>query len=244
MINFNYFLGQKQQKPKLQRFQDRADVGRQLAQMLDAYAEQPDVLVLGLARGGVPVAYEIAAKLHLPLDALIVRKLGLPSQPELAMGAIASGGIRVLNAEIVESLAIPQKVIDAVAKMETDELNRREQTYRGTRPFPNVSGKTVILVDDGIATGSTLRAAIAALRTKYPARIVVAVGVSPPETYQKLIEEVDKVVCLLQPIPFVSVGYWFERFGSTSDGEVRMLLSQAMGSGYQKLTNRLASDLN
>ncbi len=207
---------------------DRADAGRKLAQKLTAYADQPDVLVLGLARGGVPVAYEIATALRLPLDVLIVRKLGVPGHEELAMGAIAYGGGGVLNTDVIEQLAIPQAAIDAVTARETQELARRAQAYRGDRPRPAISGQTIILVDDGIATGATLRAAIAALQTQNPARIVIAVGVAPPDTYDELVDEVDELVCLMQPVPFWGVGVWFEHFPSTSDEEVRTLLSETM----------------
>lgn len=207
---------------------DRKDAGQQLAQKLAAYAGQPDSLVLGLARGGVPVAYEIATILHLPLDVLIVRKLGVPGHEELAMGAIASGGIQVLNTDVVEQLRIPQNVIDAVIERESKELNRRDEAYRGNRPRPDFRGKTVILVDDGIATGATLRAAIGLVRTRNPSRIVVAVGVAPSETVDRLADQVDEFVCLLQPEPFWGVGMWFERFYPTSDTEVRTLLERSM----------------
>ncbi|MEZ4663676.1 MAG: phosphoribosyltransferase [Caldilineaceae bacterium] len=214
-------------KTQMKTLRDRADAGRQLAQKLTAYAERSDVLVLGLARGGIPVAYEIAKALHVPLDVLIVRKLGVPGHEELAMGAIASGGIRVLNASVVENLAIPPAVIDQIAEMETAELTRRAQAYGGASAPPEIVGKTIILVDDGIATGATLRAAIAALRTQNPARIVVAVGVVPPETYDELCAEVEEFVSILRPAPFWGVGLWFDRFSPTSDEEVRTLLARA-----------------
>lgn len=206
---------------------DRADAGQQLATQLSAYAGQRDLLVLGLARGGVPVAYEIAQALHAPLDVFVVRKLGVPGHEELALGAIASGGIRVLNEEIVDALAISDAQIAAVSAREQQEIDRREHAYRGGRPAPDIHGKTVILVDDGIATGATLRAAIAAIRAQAPARLIVAVGVAPPESCESLQAEVDELVCLLKPDPFWAVGLWFANFAPTSDEEVRVLLARA-----------------
>ncbi|MBV7331586.1 phosphoribosyltransferase [Chloroflexi bacterium TSY] len=214
-------------KKEIEPLRDRADAGRKLAKKLVHHADQPEVLVLGLARGGLPVAYEIATALHAPLDVLIVRKLGVPGHEELAMGAIASGGIRVMNEDIVEHLAIPRSVVDDVTKQELRELLRRERVYRGDQPTLDVYGKTVILVDDGIATGATLRTAIAALQAQKPERIVVAVGVAPPETYRELVGRVDELVCLLQPEPFWGVGLWFRRFSQTTDEEVRTLLDKA-----------------
>jgi putative phosphoribosyl transferase len=184
-------------------------------------------LVLGLPRGGVPVAYEIAKALHAPLDIFVVRKLGVPGYEELAMGAIASGGMRLLNDEIVHALAIPNEQIEAVVARERQEIERRERTYRSDRPPFDVRGKTVILVDDGVATGATLRAAIAALRARAPAKLIVAVGVAPPETCETLEAEVDELVCLLKPDPFWAVGLWFADFAPTTDEEVRTLLAQA-----------------
>ncbi len=206
---------------------DRADAGQQLAKKLRAYAGQRDLLVLGLARGGVPVAYEIALALHAPLDSLVVRKLGVPGYEELALGAIASGGVRVLNQDIVNAWAISDEQIALVTAREQQEIERRERAYRGGRPALNIQGKTVILVDDGIATGATLRAAIALLRTQAPAKLIVAVGVAPRETCQALEIEVDEVVCLYQPEPFEAVGLWFANFAPTTDEEVRILLTQA-----------------
>lgn len=215
------------QNSRLRPLRDRREAGQQLAAQLSAYAGRSDVLVLGLPRGGVPVAYEIAQALHAPLDVFIVRKLGAPGQKELAMGAIASGGVRVLNEDVMWSLAIDETIIDAVVAKEARELARREQVYRGARPPLVVQGKTVILVDDGIATGATMRAAIAALRAQHPAKLIVAVGVAPPESCRELAEEVDELVCLLQPEPFWAVGLWFADFTATSDEEVRSLLAQA-----------------
>jgi predicted phosphoribosyltransferase len=205
-------------------FQDRTDAGRQLAGKLRQYADRPDVVVLALPRGGVPVGFEVAQALHAPLDVFLVRKLGLPEQPELAMGAIATGGVRVVNDEVVGRLRIPDDVIEAVFRQELHELKRRELRYRGDRPAPSVRGKTVILVDDGLATGSTMRAAVAALRRQGPTRIVVAVPVGAAETCSDLQQEADEVVCARTPEPFYAVGLWYQDFGQTSDEEVRELL--------------------
>ncbi len=208
-------------------FRDRTDAGRQLAAKLHAFADRADVLVLALPRGGVPVAFEVSQALRAPLDVFLVRKLGLPGQPELAMGAIATGGVRVVNDEVVDRLDIPAEVIDAVAQEELRELARRERDYRGERPAPDVRGKTVILVDDGLATGSTMRAAVAALRHQAPARIVVAVPVGAAETCADLQTEADEVVCARMPEPFFAVGLWYEDFAQTTDAEVRELLEAA-----------------
>jgi putative phosphoribosyl transferase len=209
------------------RFRDRADAGRLLAERLSHYAGRDDVLVLGLPRGGVPVAAEVARALGAPLDVFLVRKLGLPGQEELAMGANASGGARVLNEELVETLGIPEALIDAVAAREEEELLRRERLYRGERPPPEVEGKTVILVDDGLATGSSMRAAVAALRRLRPARIVVAVPTAPVSTCEELRPEVDELLCARTPQPFYAVGIWYENFDQTTDEEVRGLLEEA-----------------
>jgi len=208
-------------------FRDRTEAGRRLAAKLRAYANRPDVLVLALPRGGAPVAYEVAQALHAPLDVFLVRKLGLPGHEELAMGAIASGGTRVLNAEVVSQLNISEEVIEAVAAEEQQELTRRERAYRGERPAPNVHDRTVILVDDGLATGSTMRAAVAALRRQNPARIIVAVPVGSPETCAELEREADDVVCAAMPEPFYAVGLWYDDFTQTTDEEVHDLLSRA-----------------
>jgi putative phosphoribosyl transferase len=209
------------------RFKDRAHAGRWLAERLRGYAGRNDVAVLGLPRGGVPVAYEVARALGAPLDVFLVRKLGLPGHEELAMGAIASGGIRVLNQDVVQGLGIPPDVIEAVAEREQQELERRERAYRGDRPAPHLSGTTVIVVDDGLATGSTMRAAAEALRRLGPARIVVAVPVSAADTCEQLGREVDEIVCATTPEPFVAVGRWYEDFSETTDAEVRHLLERA-----------------
>jgi predicted phosphoribosyltransferase len=211
----------------LRRFRDRHDAGRLLAEKLTAYAHRPDVLVLALPRGGVPVAYEVARALGTPLDVFVVRKLGVPGHEELAMGAVATGGVRVLNDDVVRGLRIPDRVIDAVTALEQQELARRERLYRGDRTPPDVRGRTVILVDDGLATGATMHAAIAALRQQEPARIVVAVPTAAPETCNALRAEVDDVVCAITPEPFHAVGLWYEDFSQTTDEEVRELLACA-----------------
>jgi predicted phosphoribosyltransferase len=208
-------------------FRDRTDAGQRLAAKLAAYADRPDVLVLALPRGGVPVGFEVARALHVPLDVFLVRKLGLPQQPELAMGAIASGGIRVLNDDVVRRLRIPDEVIDAVAEEELQELERRERRYRGSRPAPDIRGKAIILVDDGLATGSTMRAAVAALREQQPARIVVAVPVGAAETCAAMRDDADEVICARTPEPFYAVGLWYQNFAQTTDAEVRGLLAGA-----------------
>jgi putative phosphoribosyl transferase len=208
-------------------YRDRTEAGNYLAAQLAQYANRNDVLVLALPRGGVPVAFEVAKALRAPLDIFLVRKLGIPGHEELAMGAIATGGVRVLNDEVVEYLQIPSRVIDSIAADELRELERREQAYRGTRPEPEVRAKTVILVDDGLATGSTMRAAAAALRRQDPARIVVAVPVSAPETCDEYRMGVDEIICAATPKRFQGVGKWYKDFSQTTDEEVRNLLEQA-----------------
>ena len=208
-------------------YRDRTDAGQKLAERLTAYADRADVLVLALPRGGVPVAFEVARALRAPLDIFLVRKLGVPGHEELAMGAIATGGVRVLNEETLRYLHVPDAVIDAVAADELRELERREQLYRGDKPAPDVKGKTVVLVDDGLATGSTMRAAAAALRQQQPARIVVAVPVSARQTCDEYRMGVDEIICAITPEPFHAVGLWYKDFSQTTDEEVRDLLARA-----------------
>jgi putative phosphoribosyl transferase len=211
----------------LTHYQNRGDAGRHLASQLEAYRGRPDVLVLGLPRGGVPVAYEVAHELGVPLDVFIVRKLGVPGHEELAMGAIASGGTIVLNHDVIADLGIPDELIQSVIERESRELARRETLYRGDRPPPQVEGRTVILVDDGLATGSTMRAAAAALAKQSPAKVIVAVPVAASQTCAELEREVDTVICALTPDPFYAVGLWYQDFSPTTDQEVRLLLAWA-----------------
>jgi predicted phosphoribosyltransferase len=211
-------------KPGL--FRDRREAGRLLAAKLTAYANRSDVIVLALPRGGVPVADEVARALGAPLDVFVVRKLGVPGSEELAMGAVATGGVRVLNDQLVNRLGIPDHLIDAVAVREGQELARRERLYRGGRPLLDVRDRTVILVDDGLATGATMHAAIAALRQLHPARIVVAVPTASPETCEEMRAEVDDVICAITPEPFQAVGRWYQDFAQTTDEEVQDLLTR------------------
>lgn len=208
-------------------FTDRRDGGRQLADALAGYRDRDDVLVLGLPRGGVPVAYEVARALQAPLDVFVVRKLGAPGHEELAMGAIASGGARVLNRRVVDAYGVSEDDVQRVAEREGIELARREQAYRGERPPPDIEGRTVILVDDGLATGATMRAAILALREHGAERVVAAVPVSSVETCAAFEDLVDEMVCARTPDPFFAVGVWYEDFSATSDDEVRQLLKEA-----------------
>ncbi|HWP83760.1 MAG TPA: phosphoribosyltransferase [Terriglobia bacterium] len=208
-------------------FRDRTEAGRLLAERLSAYARRPDVVVLALPRGGVPVGFEIASRLGAPLDLVIVRKLGVPGQEELAMGAIATGGFQVLNPEVVHILGISETTLASVAARERAELERRERRYRGERPAPAIAGRAVILVDDGIATGTTMRVAIAALKQQSPSRIIVAVPVAPRSTCESLKREVDEVVCLLMPEDFVAIGKWYADFSQVPDEVVCDLLERA-----------------
>lgn len=210
----------------MRRFRNRTEAGQLLAKKLTPYANRTDVLVLGLPRGGVPIAYEIAKSLNVPLDICLVRKLGAPGNRELAMGAIATGGIMVLNDDVVESLSVSQETIAKVVALEEKELERRDRAYRGARPFPDVQGRAILLVDDGIATGATLRAAIATLRQQQPASIIVAIPVAPLSTYNELKAEVDEVVCLATPEHFYSISIWYDEFRQTTDEEVRELLEK------------------
>ena len=208
-------------------YRNRSEAGKELATKLSTYNDRADVLVLALPRGGVPVAFEVAQALNAPLDVFLVRKLGVPGHEELAMGAIATGGVRVLNDDVVDYLKIPDAVIDSVAAEEAKELKRRELAYRGNRPEPEVKGKTVILIDDGLATGSTIRAAAQALRQQDPARIVVAVPVSAPDTCDEYRIGVDEIICAATPDPFWGVGLWYDDFSQTTDEEVHDLLERA-----------------
>jgi putative phosphoribosyl transferase len=208
-------------------YSNRSEAGKFLAALLTSYADRDDVLVLALPRGGVPVAFEVAKELRAPLDIFLVRKLGLPGHEEFAIGAIATGGVRVLNDDVVDYLGISDDVIDSIAAKELRELERRERAYRGDRREPNVRGKTVVLVDDGLATGSTMRAAASALRQQAPARIVVAVPVSAPQTCDEYRMGVDEIICAATPERFYGVGRWYRDFSQTSDDEVRELLKRS-----------------
>ena len=209
------------------RFRNRHDAGRRLAAKLRPYANRSDVIVLALPRGGVPVGYEVAAALDVPLDVFVVRKLGLPWHEELAMGALASGGVRILDDALIRVARVSMEDIERVTAAEQVELERRERQYRGARPFPDLTGKTVLLVDDGLATGSTMRAAVAALRHDEPRRIVVAVPVAAPATCDAFRDIADDIVCAVMPEPFHAVGLWYEDFSQTTDDEVHELLAKA-----------------
>lgn len=211
----------------MDKFYDRNDAGRYLVSKLQEYKSLPDTIVLGLPRGGVPVAFVIATELSLPLDVFLVRKLGVPGHGELAMGAIASGGVVYYNESLISQLHISQEAINDVIALETKELERRVTAYRGNKPFPELKNQTVILVDDGIATGATIRAAIEAIRVQKPKAIIVAVPVAAQSTLDEIEPEVDKVVCPLAPVNFYAVGLWYENFSQTSDDEVRDLLARA-----------------
>jgi predicted phosphoribosyltransferase len=210
-------------------FQDRRDAGRQLAARLKNFANRSDLLVLALPRGGVPVAFEVARALGAPLDVFVVRKLGVPGHEELAMGALASGDVRVLDQKLIELLGLSDTEVSKVTDKARAELQRREALYRGSRAIPEVRGKTVMLIDDGLATGATMKAAIAALRQKEPEAIVVAVPVAAFETCERLRDMADEVICAFLPDPFVAVGRWFRDFSQTSDEEVRLLLDAQQG---------------
>lgn len=210
----------------MDKYQNRYEAGKVLAKALKAYADRKDVLVLALPRGGVPVAYEVAKALHVPMDVFIVRKLGVPEHAELAMGAIASGGMPVFNKDIIYQLHVTQEEIDAVIAKETQELKRREVAYRGHQPFPDIHGKTIILVDDGIATGATMRAAIKALRELKAGSIIVAVPVADKQLSEKMAESVELLICPLRPLHFYAVGAWYDDFSQTEDEEVYTLLKE------------------
>jgi predicted phosphoribosyltransferase len=219
--------GNKNEMHRFARFADRREAGRALAETLQAYANRPDVIVLALPRGGVPVAYEVAKALHAPLDVFTVRKLGVPGYEELAAGAIASGGVYVLDPHVITELGLTPEDLAPVIEAERAELRRREEAYRDGRPRPDVRGKTVILVDDGLATGSSMRAAVQALRRLEPAEIVVAVPVGAAETCRALAREADNVICAATPVPFVAVGTHYSDFRQTTDDEVKELLKLA-----------------
>ena len=206
-------------------FRDRAHAGRELGARLLHLAGRDDVTVLALPRGGVPVAYEVARGLEAPLDLLLARKVGVPGHPELAMGAIAGGGVRVLNASVLQAVGVPPEAVEEAVRREEAELLRREESYGGSRPRHPVSGRVVVVVDDGLATGATMLAAVATLRTRSPARVVVAVPVGARETCQALAAEADEVVCLRMPESFRAVGQWYEDFSQTTDDEIRALLA-------------------
>jgi putative phosphoribosyl transferase len=210
----------------LQKFRNRTEAGKLLAGQLTDYANRSDVLVLGLPRGGVPVAYEVAKELDAPLDVCLVRKLGVPGHKELAMGAIAAGGVRVINENVIDWLRISPSTINEVAAMEIRELDRRSHIYRGNRPLPKVKNHTIILVDDGIATGATIRAAISTLKKQKPRKLVVAVPVAGLSTCEELEAEVDEVVCILKPEDLYAIGLWYEDFQQTTDAEVCELLTR------------------
>lgn len=208
------------------RFRDRAEAGRRLAALLHRYAGREDVVVLALPRGGVPVAHEVATALDAPLDVFVVRKIGLPWHEELAMGALASGGVQLLNEELIEAYNVDPADVDRVLRREREELARRERLYRGDRPFHHLRGKSVILVDDGLATGSSMRVAVQAIRKEEPARVVVAVPVASPDTCEAFRDLVDDIVCAVTPEPMYAVGLWYEDFSQTTDDEVRELLEE------------------
>ena len=211
----------------MKRFLDRREAGKELAQLLLKFKEQPDGIVLALPRGGVPVGYEVTLALNVPLDVFIVRKLGLPGQEELAIGAIASGGIRILNETIIHALKIDQTVIDRVTQQETQELERREIQYRGNHPLPEIENRTIILIDDGLATGASMLAAVHALRRQRPKKIIIAVPAAAPQAINLLRPEADEIVFVIAPDPFEGVGKWYEDFAQTTDDEVRSLLDDA-----------------
>ena len=221
-------MGGKQMGVK-PRFQDRSEAGKILAAHVAKAVDDPDIIVLALPRGGVPVAFEVARSLRAPMDIYVVRKLGLPGEEELASGAIASGGVRVLNRALIAHLQIPEELIERVTAQQSIELERREQLYRGTRGLIPLRGHTTILVDDGLATGATMLAAARSVRAQQPRRIVVAVPVASSSACEDIREDVDQTVCVVTPEPFLAVGAWYDDFSQTSDSEVRSLLAQSRG---------------
>lgn len=226
------------------RFRNRTEAGQQLTNSLTNYANRSDVLVLGLPRGGVPVAFEVAKAFNAPLDICLVRKLGVPGHKELAMGAIASDGVRVLNYDVVSWLRISGKVIDEVAFKEQRELERRDHAYRGNRPQPDIRNHTVILIDDGIATGSSMRAAIAIIKQQQPQELVIAIPVASAQTCKELTSEVNKVVCLITPEPFYAIALWYDNFEQVTDQEVRELLAKASTFGGNRELSYLKAPLS
>jgi putative phosphoribosyl transferase len=212
----------------MRRFRDRREAGRELAERLSRYAGRDDVVVLALPRGGVPVGYEVARALGAPLDVFVVRKLGVPGHEELALGAVASGGLRVLNEDVVAALALSESQIQPIAARQLAEVERRERAYRGDRPPLDLRGKVAVIVDDGLATGATMRAAALAVRQLEPREIVVAVPVAAERTCDDFRDDVDHVVCAHTPEPFLAVGMWYARFDQTTDEEVRELLQEAV----------------
>jgi predicted phosphoribosyltransferase len=227
------WLGQSRRRVN---FGDRREAGVVLADRLNEFADRDDVVVLALPRGGVPVGYEVARALGAQLDVFVVRKLGLPGHPELAMGAIASGDVRVLNKDVLESYPVSRSAIEAVTRTERVELERRERTYRDGWPLVPIEGRVVILVDDGLATGSTMRAAVLAVRRLHPARVIVAVPVGAVQTCQALREVADEVVCAFTPEPFRAVGLWYADFSQTTDEEVQQLLARANAGATTPVT--------
>jgi putative phosphoribosyl transferase len=227
-------------RPAVRIYRDRAEAGRSLAGLLTAYAGRPDVVVLALPRGGVPVGYEVASALRAPLDVFLVRKLGVPGREELGMGAVASGGVIVLNEQVVQALGIASRVIEAVAAREREELARQERSYRGDRPPADVRARAVVLVDDGLATGGTMLAALRALRQERPAWMVVGVPIAAPNSCALLQGEADDVVCAATPEPFYAVGLWYEDFSQTTDEEVSALLARADAAGLREASARPA----
>lgn len=227
VFSVEYSIKQAETVMSRQQFRNRTEAGQLLATKLTAYANRPDVLILALPRGGVPVAFEIARALHVALDVIIVRKLGVPGQEELAMGAIAAGGVRILNEQVIQAYGLSPKVIDAASQREQRELERRARLYRGGMPMYDLRNRTVILVDDGIATGATIQAAITTVRELQAARIIVAVPIAAPSTCEKIAAEVDELICYRTTEAFFAIGLWYEQFPQTSDEEVRELLAQA-----------------